>query len=96
MSNHMVIGARRYDFTSDKGEHIEGLKVTYLDQPETGPNGIGFLPLTINAQSDVWSKLEAVPGWYDLSFRQRPDAKGRPVLILDGLELLEAIKFPEM
>ncbi len=96
MSIQLVIAARQYDFTSDKGEHIDGVKVTYLDQEETGPNGKGFLPMTINSQLDKWPLLESVPGWYDMSFRQRPDSKGRPVLILDDLKFIESIKFPEI
>jgi hypothetical protein len=36
----------------------------------------------------MWNAFSTVPGYYDLNFRMRPDAKGKPTLVLQGAKLV--------
>jgi hypothetical protein len=39
----------------------------------------------------VWHQLQAVPGFYQVDFRQRPGKGGRPALQAVGLAYLAAV-----
>lgn len=90
MSKHTILYVRRYNFTDKAtGEQISGVKVSYLDSfPEKSKDSKGMAILTINAPLESWDCFEQVPGQYELDFRQRPDAKGKPVLILRSAEFV--------
>ena len=90
MSKHLVLSIRRLDFKNDKGDQVQLVKVTYLDQAEANENVRGAQPLTINGALELWNDIEQVPGQYELDFRQRPDSKGRPTLTLAGATFLGA------
>lgn len=90
MSEYLVLEVRPYDFTSD-GQHLEGVKVTYLDlgSPAEG-NARGFSPLSVTAAPGLDAQFGKVPGFYELDFRQRAGARGRPQLVLTGAHLVRA------
>ncbi len=85
MDRCLVLSARQYDFKNDAGEAVEGVTVNYLtlDSP-VDTETRGCPPLTINAAPQMWKQLENLPGFYDLDFKQRPGAKGKPVLMVTG------------
>lgn len=92
----LVISAKKYRFTDEKtGEVKSGLHVQYLDplMREDTENQKGDLPLKVPALENCFDKLTILPAYYDLDFRQRPDAKGKPVLTLASAKLIKEIDF---
>lgn len=99
----IVLGAKKYDFVGSKNQNIKGVKIIYLDRPvvesSIAPeNEIvkekGYFPITITCEDvRLYDKIEKVPGRYKMDFRMKPDSKGRPQLVLDDLEFIEAVKF---
>ncbi len=81
METTILLSARRYDFNDDKGKSVQGVTLQYLTgDTETSDNDKGCSVFTITAPYDVWLTLKAVPGVYDLDFKQRPGKGGRPTL----------------
>lgn len=92
MSEHTVLFARRYEFTSpETGQILSGVKITYLDQPDNTKDSKGLPVLTISAPLEFWHDLRAVPGKYELGFRHKMDSKtNKPVVILTDLTYVES------
>jgi hypothetical protein len=90
MSKFFVLYVRQYDFTEDSGKRVQGLKMTYLDEPvENTSMAKGRPPMTITSSDiSLWSSFSSVPGYYDLEFTMRPDSKGKPTLGLRTARLL--------
>ena len=90
MSKYFVLLVRRYDFSDDTGKRIQGFKMTYLDeQIENTAIAKGRPPMTVtSSEVGMWHSFSTVPGYYDLDFRMRPDAKGKPTLVLQGAKFL--------
>ena len=62
MSRALVLSVRRYSFTNDAGEVVEGCTVTFLDPlsaAEPGTDRVGMAPLTINGPQDLFSSFAA-------------------------------------
>ena len=92
METCVLLSARRYDFKDEAGKQVEGVTLTYItDNVETEGDTRGCQPLSVAGESSVWSKLGAVPGIYDLDFKQRPGPKGRPTLKLVDVKFKEAL-----
>lgn len=92
----LVISAKKYRFADEKtGEIKSGLHVQYLDPIMREDNDMqkGDLPLKVASIENCFEKLSTLPGFYDLDFRQRPDAKGKPVLTLANAKLVCPIDF---
>jgi hypothetical protein len=88
----LILAARRYDFKDDDGRRIEGVTLTYLTgDVDHEADRRGQSSLSIPAPVDVWHQLQAVPGFYQVDFRQRPGKGGRPALQAVGLEFLGAV-----
>jgi hypothetical protein len=89
----LVLEVRPYDFKDEAtGRQVAGTRITYLDpsSPAVHP-ALGFSPLTIGGDPGVESTFGVVPGVYDLDFRMRAGAKGRPVLSLASARLVRAV-----
>lgn len=83
MENCLVLAARHYDFTDDKGRRVEGCQVIYVtDDILTEGNTRGAVPMTVAAPMAVLNQLGKLPAYYQLDFRQRPGPKGKPSLHL--------------
>jgi hypothetical protein len=97
MSKYFVLFVRRYDFSDETGKRIQGFKVTYLDeQIENTATAKGRPPMTVtSSETGMWHAFSTVPGYYDLNFRMRPDAKGKPMLVLQGAKLVPEEKAQE-
>jgi hypothetical protein len=94
MDRCIVLTARRYDFKDDEGRRIEGVTLTYLTgDPESQPDYRGRSVMSIPAPSEIWHQLAAIPGVYDVDFRQRPGPKGRPVLQAVGTAFIAEADF---
>ncbi len=92
METCVLLSARRYQFTDDKGAPVQGVTLTYLTgDVETTGDRRGLSPLTINAPVDVFSSLSVVPGVYGMEFKQRPGKNGRPTLQVTGVRFEAAL-----
>jgi hypothetical protein len=86
----LLLSARSYSFDAKDGRHVEGVTLTYLtpDSAEEGEQVQGYTPFTVSAPLEVFQSLQGVPGFYQLSMKQKPDSKGKPVLKCVGLKYL--------
>jgi hypothetical protein len=92
MQECLILSARRYDFKDEDGRRIEGVTLTYLTgDVDREADRRGQAALSIPAPVDVWHQLQAVPGWYQIDFRQRPGKGGRPALQAIGVEFLAPV-----
>jgi hypothetical protein len=92
MQECLLLSARRYDFKDDDGRRIEGVTLTYITgDVDHESDRRGFAPLSLPAPMDVWHQLQAVPGYYQVDFRQRPGKGGRPTLQAVGLEFIAPV-----
>jgi hypothetical protein len=48
-----------------------------------------------SSEMGMWNAFSTVPGYYDLNFRMRPDAKGKPTLVLQGAKFVPEEKAQE-
>lgn len=96
MEQCVLLSARRYDFKDDAGKQVEGVTLTYItENVETEGDTRGCQPLSVAGESSVWSKLGAVPGLYDMDFKQRPGPKGKPTLKLVDVKFIGRVEFME-
>jgi len=93
MAKHIVTGIKPYDFTDEKGRNISGIKVYYFDDEAEVDGSVGFFPLNLSIPADHRASFIKVPGLYDLDFKQKADAKGRPVLTLRSVEFIQPVEF---
>ena len=92
METCVVLGARSYSFTDDKGKPVSGVSVTYLTgDVEQEADRKGAFPLTINGPIELAASFPALPGVYDMDFRQRPGVKGKPTLQVVGANFKHAL-----
>lgn len=96
MGKHIVTGIKPYDFVDQDGQRLQGVKVYYLDNDAEDTKGAkGFFPLNLSITGgDHGSKFSAVPGVYDLDFKQVSDKYGKPVLRLRNVEFVKPITLP--
>lgn len=92
METCVVLHVRAYDFKDDDGQSVKGATVAYLTgDRETGTDRLGYPVLSISAQPEILSQFQAVPGLYDLDFKQRPGKNGRPTITLVGCKFKQAV-----
>lgn len=96
MAKHIVTGIKPYDFTDDKGRHVAGIKVYYFDAEPEEAGARGYFPLNLSVPAEQAVNFAAVPGVYDLDFKQKADAKGRPMLTLRSVQFIEPVEFPAL
>lgn len=89
----IVIGARRYEFKDEQGQMVRGVTFEYL----TGDTGDGVeqkgaTVMKISAAPEVFGQLQAVPGVYDMDFKQRPGKGGRPSLQLVAVKFKQSME----
>lgn len=95
MTKHLVTGIRSYNFVDDNGNHLQGVKVYYLDNHlETEGNAKGYFPLNLSLPGDHGGKFSQVPGLYDLDFKMAPDKYGKPQIKLHDVTFIESIDLP--
>lgn len=88
---YLVLGVKKYDFQPDRGERLSGVKVTYVDQSENTPTHKGFPVMTVSGPVELFDQFSNLPGLYDLNFRQRPNSKGQPVLVLSSAKFINSV-----
>lgn len=93
METCIVLGARRYEFKDESGQTVRGVSFEYL----TGDTGDGVeqkgaTVMKISAAPEVFGQLQAVPGVYDMDFKQRPGKGGRPTLQLVAVKFRQSME----
>ncbi len=84
MSRVLILSARRYEFTKDN-RHVSGVELNYVTPDgERSPQRQGHAPMRIQAPASVWEQLVAVPGHYELEYRQKPGRDGKPEFAVAG------------
>ena len=94
-SGYLVLHVRPYDFETEEGQRRQGSTVTYLDLSNDGVDAAerGFAPLNLSVDTEIDRQLTAVPGVYDLEFRQRRGRNGKPTIVLAGAKLRQPVEF---
>ncbi len=82
METTILLSARRYDFKDEAtGKTVQGVNLQYVTRErDDSDDQRGCLMFTISAPFEVWEQLKAIPGVYDMDFKQRPGKGGRPTL----------------
>ncbi|MDD3962785.1 MAG: hypothetical protein PHT77_13105 [Bacteroidales bacterium] len=93
MSKYIILSARPYDFTNDKQERVQGLKLSYLNPGVQKEDVLGFEPMIASVPSGFEVNLSEVPGRYNMEFEVVSGQKNRPVLQLTSLDFIEPINF---
>jgi len=96
----IVLGVKRYGFTNDDGERIEGTQVVYVEDLEytfEEANMRGIFPMTVVNNSDkFFDKFSTLPGIYNVIFKQKPDKRGRPVTVPVDAKFVRAYNQPDL
>lgn len=88
MEKCVVLAARAYDFQDERNQQIKGVSLTYItDHYEDTHDRRGSFPMIVSATSEVFHSISALPGVYELDFRQRPGRGGKPGLTVVGAKL---------
>lgn len=93
-SDYLVLCVKNYDFINhETGEHLSGSNVYYLDLLMSDyQEGLkGLAPLKVSCTPRVLEQIKIVPGFYDLNFRQKPGANGKPTLVLADAQVRGAL-----
>jgi hypothetical protein len=89
----IVLSARRYEFKDDQGEMVRGVTFEYLTgDTGDGVNDKGSPVMKITGSPEVFGQLQAVPGVYDMDFKQRPGKNGRPSLQLVSVNFRQSME----
>jgi|GEM_PF-4626325 len=93
MEEYLVLGAKGYDFNNDDGKRMQGMNILYCDTSFKDDNDLqkGNLPMKAATTKDVFASLTELPGYYDLDFRQRPDGKGKVVVIVTSAKFKKSL-----
>lgn len=93
-SDYLVLCVKEYDFVNkETGEHLAGTNIYYLDLLMSDyQEGLkGLAPLKVSCTPRTLEKINTVPGFYDLNFRQKPGANGKPTLVLADADFKGAL-----
>ena len=97
-NGELVIHVSRYSFSNDRGERVEGVKVTYLpEEADAEPDSRGYKPITVTSQDyTLFNSFPSVPGLYDMRFRQRAGKDGKPTLELRSADLVAPVSLDDL
>ena len=88
----LVLGVKRYSFTNEgSGEIVEGTRMEYIEgfeYPFDESNMKGIFVMNVTAPYVFFEKVDKVPAYYNVVFRQRPGAGGKPVQVPVDLQYL--------
>ncbi len=98
IEGYLVVSCSKFDFTSDDGKNIIGLKVTYLEQPESAPNNLGCRTVIVSSQDtsifDKFRDKEGVtllPAYFDLFISLAPGAQGKAKPVLKDVKFIKKV-----
>lgn len=80
--NVIILGYQKYDFVSND-RRIVGAKIHYVDGIVFDEKMVGMIPISCNIRSELTSKMNELPGLYEVDFKFRPGQQGPSVYIED-------------
>lgn len=88
----IIFGASRYDFVSQRGDHIQGTKVHYVPalDPEPSENIKGRIPSEANLPYDAYQQISKLPGLYELEFGFKMQ-RGKPTAVVKGIKFIKPV-----
>lgn len=93
MSEYIILSAREFDFTNDRQERVQGVKLSYIN-PKVQQEGVkGFEPMLASVPAVFADSLGHLPGRYRMSFEVVTGPKNKPQLQLTELECLAPVDF---
>lgn len=93
---YLILAVKRYKFAQETGEVIQGVTVTYADEPTYDDNTKGFVPMKVTAPLESWIDFTKVPGLYDMDFSLKPDAKGKAQLVYKSAVFKKEVVIPQL
>lgn len=95
MSKYIVLSVKPYDFENDKGEHIEGAKISYINRnPSVREGELGYPPLIVSVTNkNLLKQLGEAPAVYDMDFEQVTGKNNKPELLLTSLDFVSPVDF---
>lgn len=92
MSKVLVTGYKKYSFTREDGQVLEGVKVSYLSENKAqGIEESGFLPLQSSLNLNTLPSFKEIPGIYDVSYGMVPGKGNKPKLDITGFKFLKSV-----
>lgn len=87
----LVTGFNSYSFSeANTNRPISGTNMYYLDPSQPANIGqVGILPVKVSVPSSLTYALSKAPAYYDIDFSTRPNAQGKPQLVLSSLEFVK-------
>lgn len=83
----LVLSTQPLNFKSDAGDEIKGLKLSYIEESETGDNR-GYKPILDFIDGELGLKLEKdmveVPGYYELQFKRVAGKNNKAKTVIVG------------
>lgn len=94
MSKCLVLSAKSYDFENDKGERIQGTKLSYISKNISSREGEkGHPPMIVSLSNTLAKCFTDVPAIYDLDFEQVPGKNNKPETILTDATYVSPVDF---
>jgi len=91
---YLLLSSKPYDFDNSKGEHIQGVKIAYINRkPSSRDKEYGFPPLIATCSFDMvkGKRLEEAPAIFDMEFEQVVGKNNAPTLFLTDLEFIAPV-----
>ncbi|MNM75146.1 hypothetical protein D3C81_869220 [compost metagenome] len=91
---YIVLSAKPYDFENNKGERINGVKISYVNRKPSSRDGeYGNPPMITTCSNDSikGKRLEECPAIFDLDFEQVTGKNNRPELLLTDIEYIAPV-----
>lgn len=91
-SKVIILGASRYDFVSQRGDHIQGTKVHYVpaEDPEPAENIKGRIPSEANLPYEAFQQIKTLPALYEFEFGFKMQ-RGKPTAVVKGIKYIKQV-----
>lgn len=93
---YIVLSSKPYDFTNDKGERVNGVKIAYINKKPTSREGeYGHPPMITSCSVELvkGKQLDQCPAIYEMDFEQVTGKNNKPELMLCDLEFVSPVDF---
>jgi len=90
MEKYVVVGLQSFDFKDENGRTIKGNTIYFLDKSDR-EGYIGYRTGKMSIPDGMLKEFKVIPGLYNLDFRVRVGAGGKPVATLCGVEFISEV-----
>lgn len=90
--NILIINQKKYDFTTEKGERFNGIKLSYLEPNKIDmPNLVGYAPFVVNSDNAI--NADQIPGIFEAEIFNVPGPKGQAIEKLCNFKFVKNVDF---